>query len=715
MAEDKPPCPCCADRLTAGPLFKLPSSKVEGICGVCIEAVSPEDADLLLASILAAAPVYLRWNLTPAQVEGLAAALERRSQAQIDSVVATHASGAALTWDNSMGVLDLEDAEFAVLESSVTFPGHVSTDKALRDACTEADTKLSKYAVESNARADLYAAVLAYSQTEEAAALEGERRRYVERRIREFKRVGLHLDAETAAQVKEINTKLSSLGIRYSKNLGEEAFATHFSEAQLAGLPSAFLAERKQTEGEHVGMCKVTLKYPCVIPILERCSVADTRKQVEFAYNSRCLVENTKILEELVVLRHQKALLMGYETHAEFMTEIRMSGGAAKVKSFLSELGAKLKPLLEQDVATLSELKAAEGAADPKIYGWDRSYYAKKIEETRFKIDHEELKKYFPLEVVTEGLLSIYQQLLGLTFEQDKVMEAAAWHADVLAFKVSDTESKELVGYFYMDMHPREGKYGHAACFGLQPACVRGATWQPPIAAAVCNFPKASAASPALLSHRDVETFFHEFGHVMHQLCSKASLSRFAGTRVERDFVEAPSQMLENWCWQPEALNRMSRHFETGDPIPAELLQALLASRNANSGILNMRQIVLASFDQEIHTSASADTAAVLAKLSDLLMSIPATPGTNMASAFGHMAGGYDAQYYGYMWSDVYSADMFETRFLKEGILSASTGASYRKEILEPGGSRDALESLVAFLGREPTQEAFLRSKGLAL
>ena len=235
-----------------------------------------------------------------------------------------------------------------------------------------------------------------------------------------------------------------------------------------------------------------------------------------------------------------------------------------------------------------------------------------------------------------------------------------------------------------------------------------------PVAAAVCNFPRPTASQPALLSHRDVETFFHEFGHVMHQLCSKAELEMFAGTRVERDFVEAPSQMLENWCWQPAALARMSAHHQTGEPIPDALMAALLASRNANSGILNMRQIVLASFDQAIHTAASADTAAVLDRISAELLQIPSSPGTNMAASFGHLAGGYDAQYYGYMWSEVFSADMFASRFEAEGIFNGDLcGASYRKEILAAGGSRDAMDSLIAFLGREPIQEPFLKSKGL--
>jgi len=393
-----------------------------------------------------------------------------------------------------------------------------------------------------------------------------------------------------------------------------------------------------------------------------------------------------------------------------------MAGGAERVKGFLSELADKLRPLLEEELKDMRELKVADGAPDPTIYAWDRAYYCKRLEERRYQVDHEVLKQYFPLETVKEGLLAIYQNLLGLTFATEAPLEAAAWHKDVRAFRVTDTASGELVGFFYTDLHPRDGKYGHAACFGLQPACELRGAWMPPVAACVCNFPSPrDGGGAALLSHREVETFFHEFGHVMHQLCSKATMARFSGTRVERDFVEAPSQMLENWCWERESLCRMSCHHETAAPLPEELLAALLAAKKANAGVVNMRQIALASFDQAIHTAPEADTAQVFARLSQELLQVPASPGTNMAATFGHMAGGYDAQYYGYMWSDVYSADMFESRFLKEGILSPVTGMSYRKEILEPGGSRDAMDSLKAFLGREPIQEPFLRSKGLAL
>jgi len=271
-------------------------------------------------------------------------------------------------------------------------------------------------------------------------------------------------------------------------------------------------------------------------------------------------------------------------------------------------------------------------------------------------------------------------------------------------FEVTDTATGALMGYFYLDLHPRDGKYGHAAVFGLRPGCVRiDGTRQVAVAACVCNFSKGLDGKPALLMHEEVETLFHEFGHVMHQICAQAIVQQFAGTRVERDFVEAPSQMLENWCWERESLLRMSEHYQTKEPMPEDILKPLQAARFACTGLLSRRQILFATFDQHIHTRSKSDVAAVYAELSDSIARIPATAGkkkkrllivlpgylsrksgTNMPATFGHMVG-YDAQYYGYLWSEVFSMDMFQTRFLAEGILSPAVGMSYRKNILEPG------------------------------
>lgn len=505
---------------------------------------------------------------------------------------------------------------------------------------------------------------------------------------------------------------MSALGIQFQKNLGEEKRRLEFSTSELEGLPGDFIAAAEKSS---TGKISLDLKYPSYIPVMKLCKVESTRQQMEKAFNARCIEENTKILEELVELRAQSAKIMGYATHADFVTEIRMSKSASSVEKFLAQLSSKLTPLLEREIKVLLELKKKEKADrgeefDGKINAWDKSYYCDMVEKEQYSVDQELFKPYFPLEVVTKGMLDIYQELLGLIFVQEDSLPT--WHEDVMVFKVKDKATSEYVGLFYLDLHPREGKYGHAACWPLQPSCNFRDGRLKPVSACVCNFTKPTADKPSLLLHNEVETFFHEFGHCMHNICSLAEMQMFSGTSVERDFVEAPSQMLENWCWEKDALKRMSAHVETSEPLPDDLIDPLIKSRNANTGIFNKRQILLGTFDQTIHSSDSINTTATFAQMSIDIAGFATQDGTNMPASFGHLAGGYDAQYYGYLWSEVFSADMFQ-RFKQSGIFSPEVGADYRRFILQPGGSKDASDMIEGFLGRAPNDAAFLVSKGL--
>ena len=527
--------------------------------------------------------------------------------------------------------------------------------------------------------------------------------------------LGLHLSDDIRKEVQSIKTRMSELSIKFSRNLNEDNTKLKFTREELAGMPEDFLSELTETDD---GKLEVSLKYPHLFPITKRCRVPDTRKTMVAANQSKCMEENTPLLEELIELRQKQADILGYVNHSSYILEERMAKSPDKVKHFLEDLAKKLNFLWDEEKELMLKLKKEECDkynfnCSENLEFWDVYYYMNKVEEIKYSVDQNLLREYFPLEKVTKGLLEIYQLLLGLKFTLEE--SADVWHEDVKAYRVNDAKTDHLLGYFFLDLHPREGKYGHAAVFPLQPSCISiDGKRQISSCAMLCNFTKPTKDRPALLEHSEVVTYFHEFGHVMHNICSQADIIMFAScSGVERDFIEAPSQMLENWCWEKEPLLLMSEHYKTKEAIPDDLLKKLYLSKVANAGAFNLRQIILATFDQRIHTRAKANTKEIFHNTYNEILGINPIANTNMPASFGHMAGGYDAQYYGYLWSEVYSMDMYESCFVKQGILNPNVGIKYRNNILQPGGSKDASDLLLDFLGREPNNEAFLRSKGL--
>jgi len=599
---------------------------------------------------------------------------------------------------------------------ALQLPSMVALDKDLRDASSEAEKKLDEFSVEMSMRKDIFDNIVAFSLTDEAKGLGPELARYVEKSVIDGKRCGLHLPEDKRLEIKNIKKRISELGVNFNKNLNEDTTFMLFDESELSGVPEDLV---KSFEKDDSGKLKVTMKYPHFFPVTRKCNNPKTRFAMEKTYQSRCMAENTAIIEEIVELRRQQAELLGYENHATYIQEVRMAKNPDTVKKFLGELSHKVRPLWDEEQKVMLDMKKAEAAElgfefSGKLDFWDFRYYMAMVEEKQYAVDQEKLKEYFPMEVVTAGLMDIYQKILGLKFT--KIEGGEVWHEDVEMWKVDDEASGENIGYFYLDLYPRDGKYGHACMMQLQPGCLDSqGKRQKSVVVMLTNFSKPTKEKPSLLDHKEVETYFHEFGHVMHGICSQTNTSRFFGTNVERDFVEAPSQMLENWVWEEESLKLMSGHYKDGSALPKEMLDKLVASKNANAGGFNLRQVFLATYDQRLHSSKNkVDTAQLIKDTYKEIVGIDTIPGTNFAAIFGHLVG-YDAQYYGYLWSEVYSQDMFATRFAKEGVMNLKTGLDYRNMILKPGGSLDGVDLLKNFLGREPNQEAFLRSKGLAI
>eukprot|EP00743_Colponemidia_sp_Colp-15_P000239 GILK01000278.1.p1 GENE.GILK01000278.1~~GILK01000278.1.p1 ORF type:complete len:518 (-),score=101.49 GILK01000278.1:171-1724(-) len=465
----------------------------------------------------------------------------------------------------------------------------------------------------------------------------------------------------------------------------------------------------------------VSLTAGEVTPIFKYVSNPQTRRRIAVAFGSRCDEHSTHRIQEATQLRHELAQLLNRPHFAAYKLETLMAKKAETVFDFLNELHEKLRPAAAEEMAELlsikeEEMKKLNQSFDGQFYTFDLPYYTRIRLEQWFNVDSEIVRQYFPIDVVINGTFEVYEEVLGLQFES--IEPANAWHPDVKRYKTVDAKTGAFLGEFYLDLHPRPGKFSHAAVWGLRSSYLRSTNErQTAIAAMVTNLSKPKAGKPALLRHSEVQTFFHEFGHLMHNLCAQVIYSRFGGTKVERDFVEAPSQMLENWVWEPEILKYISNHYDSAPgstPLPDDLRQRMLEARDASRAMDDQRQIFLSLFDMTIHTQVDVNVSETYATLFTKINQIPHLAGTNGATTFGHMFGGYNAAYYGYLWSQVYALDMY-TQFdqAPKRALDSTVGGRYRREILKPGGSRPAQQSLKGFLGRDPDRTSFLIRHGV--
>jgi Zn-dependent oligopeptidase len=612
------------------------------------------------------------------------------------------------TFENTMLPIDRISDVLSKANARYAFMGYVHPDKEIRSAAKTAEEKLETFGVEMVFRDDLNAAVKEYADTGDAAALEGERARFVEFTLRDLRHAGHELSAEARARVKERTQRLVELGVRFQENIDEWEDHILVTADELDGLPPTF-AEALETD-EETGKLKVTLAYPHLIPFIENAKRRDFREELSYKFNTQAVEANRKILEEARDLRHQIAQEFGVPSWAHHRLEERMAKDPERVAAFYQDLLPPLTKQGESDLSVMGDLLAAD-IGEKQIQTWDWRFYDTQQRRTDYGVDPFEVASYFPLDAVLAGLFDLVQETFGLEFRE--IADPDVWHPDVRLFAIHDAESGEELAHFYLDLFPREGKYGHAAEFPLvMSRRMEDGSYQNPVCAMVANFTKPTASAPSLLQHSEVETLFHEFGHVLHQNLGRTELARFAGTSVERDFVEAPSQIMQHWVWRADVLRRFARHHEAGEPIPDRLVEQLVAARQLNVAVHQLRQLQYGWWDQSMHgIDVDLDLDTILREGARLGL-MPFHEGTFALASFGHLMGGYDAAYYGYMWSEVFGDDMF-SRFEEEGVTNPAVGMAYRREVLERGGSVDADEMLIAFLGRKPDNAAFLRKLGI--
>ena len=619
-----------------------------------------------------------------------------------------------VTFDSCLAAIDDALDPVVAMLNQLWLMKETRVEEDVRLACNEQVQKIDTWMVAVSYRQDLYDICQAYAEryrNGERSKLTGEDLKLFEDTMRDYRRSGFDLDAATRAEVAAMQNKLNEMANQFDTNITEASVELFLTAEELEGVPESFLDAAKTENGTYRVRVTVTPDYSAVMDNAKR---EDVRRRVNTARYQVCMDSNGPLLNEIVQLRDKIAHKLGYQNWADYKTEPKMAGSGKAAVDFCEDLIAGLEPKFRGEVAVLTKLKRQEtGNPAAEIMWWDYGYYQNMLMKNEYGVDSEALRNYFELDRVTAGMFDIYQHIFGLTFHRIEV--PYAWIDDLQLYVVTDTATGEPLGCFYLDLFPRPGKYNHFAQFDIQAGkLLADGRHRRPSAALVCNFTPGVAGKPALMSHAEVETFFHEFGHAMHAILTRTKFMQFSGGNVPRDFVEAPSQMFENWVWDVDVLQRFAVDYrDPSKKIPAELIAKMKEAELATAALAYRRQMGLALSDLRMHMGGVTDAGAVCNSTnSEVLFAVP--PGTNFAAYWGHLTG-YDAGYYGYGWADSIAADLataFENspgRFLDQEV-----GMRLRKEIYEVGGSRSVTESVRRFLGRDSNNQAFLKQLGIA-
>lgn len=618
----------------------------------------------------------------------------------------------AASFGNTVRALDDLGFDIGQNASRIYLIKETSTNAAMRAAATDAVKELEEWSVGLDYREDVYLVVQAFADT--LPAVQGEDKKLLEETLRGYRRAGLKLPKAERDEVERMRKELSRLETDFQSNVTKAEKDIKFTKAELVGVPESFLEQIKTGDDEYTVKVNITWHY---ITIADNAKNERVRKQLYHEHSNLARGENITLLEQILVLRDNIAKKLGYATWADYKTEIKMVKTGSAAIEFLENLKTGLQPKFDAELEVLRQLKTNEtGDVTAVINIWDWRYYSNQLKIQRYTVDKEALRVYFPYQPVLNGMFDIYQRIFSLKFQ--RVDAPYKWIGDLQLYAVSDSQTGEPLGLFYLDMFPREGKYNHFAQFGLiDGKLLPDGKYQRPTVALICNFPSPTKDKPSLLSHDDVETIFHEFGHAMHSILTRAQYASFSCTSVPRDFVEAPSQMLENWVWDKTVLDSFAADYrDPSKKIPQETLAQLKESRLATEGMRYRRQLSFGLLDLTLHTQINATNASETLPLSNKVLSdvsLPVGEDTAFVAYFGHLMG-YDAGYYGYAWADAISADM-ATVFEKapDGYFDVAAGMKLRHEIYEPGDSRDVNISIEKFLGRPRSNEPFLKQIGI--
>ncbi|MEZ9409217.1 oligopeptidase A [Vibrio lentus] len=632
------------------------------------------------------------------------------------------------SWDNLVAPIDEVDDRLGRIWSPVSHMNSVMNSDELREAYESCLPVLSEYGTWVGQHKGLFEAYKAIKASEAFSALDQAQQKTITDALRDFELSGIGLPADEQHRYGEISKRQSELGSQFSNNVLDATMGWSkqvTDVAELAGMPeSALAAAQAAAEAKEQEGYLLTLDIPSYLPVMTYCDNQELRQELYEAYVTRASDrgpnagkwDNTEIITEQLKLRHEIARMLGFSTYSEKSLSTKMAETPDQVLGFLNDLAVKAKPQGEREVEELRQFAEKEfGVSELNL--WDIAYYSEKQKQNLFEISDEELRPYFPESKAVSGLFEVLNRVFGMSVSEREGVDT--WHDSVRFFDIFDATGT-LRGSFYLDLYAREHKRGGAwmdDCRGRR--ITQSGELQTPVAYLTCNFNKPVGDKPALFTHDEVVTLFHEFGHGIHHMLTQVEAGAVAGINgVPWDAVELPSQFLENWCWEEEALSFISGHFETGEALPKEMLEKMLAAKNFQSAMFILRQLELGLFDFTLHTEYDPEVGArVLETLADVKSKVSVLPSLDwnrFSHSFGHIfAGGYSAGYYSYLWAEVLSADAFSA-FEEEGIFNTETGNRFLNNILEMGGSEEPMELFKRFRGREPQIDAMLRHAGIS-
>lgn len=659
--------------------------------------------------------------IRPEHVEPAVEQILSENRAAIAQLLTQPAS--QMTWDSLVVALDEIGERLSKAWSPVRHLNSVCNSAELRTAYEACLPKLSAYWTELGQNRTLFDAYQALAQSPEAIGFDTAQQTILKNTVRDFRLSGIDLPEEGQQRFGAISARLSELGSTFSNQVldATQAWTRHITdESQLMGLPDSAKAQMAQAaKSKDLAGWLITLEFPSYYAVMTYADDRALRQELYTAYSTRASdqgpnagqFDNTPVMLEILDLRQELAQLLGYANYAELSLATKMAESVEQVTHFLQDLAQRSKGFAERDLAELRAFATEQGVTDLK--SWDVGYFSEKLRQSRYDLNQEELRAWFPIDKVLSGLFAIVQRLYGIEIRE--LHDFESWHPDVRLFEI--LEQGTSLGRFFFDLYARPHKRGGAWMDGARDKrrTAHGHV-QSPVANLVCNFTPAVGDQPALLTHDEVTTLFHEFGHGLHHLLTYIEHAGASGINgVAWDAVELPSQFMENWCWEPEGLALISGHYQSGEPLPAEKLERMLAAKNFQSGLMMVRQLEFSLFDFELHATHGDGRSIleVLEKVRDEV-SVMRPPAENrFPNSFSHIfAGGYAAGYYSYKWAEVLSADAF-SRFEEEGVLNPETGRSFREAILAQGGSQEPMVLFVQFRGREPSIDALLRHLGL--